>query len=262
MIEPMPTPTPTRTISLFVAALNEEGVIETTVREVVSEVAPRFAQYEIILVDDGSSDRTGEIMDDLGAEFPEIRVIHNSRNLGLGRTYSIGVEAARYEYVMLLCGDGGLPASSLPDIFDAVGSADIIIPYMLNLKRIKSPARYFLSRGYSKLMNLIFQQSIVYYNGLPVHRRDYLRQITITSTGFGFQGEILIKLLKAGSSYREVGVNGAELTNSSSALRPRNLVSVFITVMGLIWELARFAPPELASPDAKAAGPTPEHSKK
>jgi dolichol-phosphate mannosyltransferase len=254
-------PSSTRSISLIIAALNEEGVIEATVREVVAEVAPRFSQYEIILVDDGSSDRTGEIMDSLGAEFPAIRVIHNPRNLGLGRTYSVGVDAARYEYVMLLCGDGGLPASSLPDIFDAVGSADIIIPYMLNLKRIKTPARYVLSRGYSGLMNLMFGQKITYYNGLPVHRRDYLRRIRITSTGFGFQGEILIKLLKAGSSYREIGVNGAELTNSSSALRPRNLVSVLKTVIGLIWELARFAPPDLASSETRAAGPAPERSK-
>ena len=143
---------------------------------------------------------------------------------------------------MMLCGDGGLPADSLPPIFDAVGTADIVVPYMINLREIKTPSRYALSRIYTTLLNILFRQKLRYYNGLPVHRLDLLRQIVIASSGFGFQGEILIKLLKAGCSYVEVGVLGAEKTNRSKAVSLRNFANVSKTLTLLIWEIIFFDP--------------------
>ncbi|HEY0337970.1 MAG TPA: hypothetical protein VGC70_11580, partial [Burkholderiales bacterium] len=163
-------------------------------------------------------------------------------NIGLGACYQRGLQEARCNYVMLLCGDGGLPARSLPAIFEKIGTADIVIPYMTNLRRIKSPLRFVLSRTYSKLLNTLFGFKLHYYNGLPVHRTDLLRSIRITSSGFGFQGEILVKLLKSGCSYVQVGVLGAEETRKSFALRPRNLVSVARTLLHLIAEIVRFRP--------------------
>lgn len=237
-----------RSISLVVPALNERVMIERTVLEVLEVTKMRFSEFEIILVDDGSTDGTGEIMDGIASRHDNIRVLHNEHNIGLGASYARGVATATKQYVMMLCGDGGLPASSLPDIFDCIGRADIVVPYMTNLKRIKTPLRYFLSRSYTLCMNVLFGQHLHYYNGLPIHRLDLLRQITVTSSGFGFQGEILIKLLKAGCSYVEVGVLGGELKQSSSALRVRNLISVFATVGRLAWELIRFKPSNLCIP--------------
>jgi len=241
-----------RSLTVVVPALNEESVIAQTVAEITDQVERAFAEFEIILVDDGSIDDTGAIMDRIAQEHDRISVIHNGSNLGLGVAYQRGVDAARMEYLMMLCGDGGLLASSLPPIFAAIGEADIVVPYMTNLKKIKSPLRYILSRGYTLLMNFLFGKNINYYNGLPVHRVAYLKQISITSSGFGFQGEILIKLFKAGCSYVQVGVQGAELTKSSSALRPRNIMSVFGTVWRLVWGLARFKPPKLVRSDKVA----------
>ncbi len=229
-------------ISLIVPALNEEAIIESTIREIVAQLEGRFADQEIILVDDGSTDSTGEIMDRLAYEYGSIRVLHNPTNCGLGASYRRAVEEARFEYVMMLCGDGGLPADSLPPIFDAVGTADIVVPYMINLREIKTPSRYALSRIYTTLLNILFRQKLRYYNGLPVHRLDLLRQIVIASSGFGFQGEILIKLLKAGCSYVEVGVLGAEKTNRSKAVSLRNFANVSKTLTLLIWEIIFFDP--------------------
>ena len=238
-----------RSLTVVVPALNEEAVIAQTVAEITDQVERAFSEFEIILVDDGSSDATGAIMDRIAREHDRISVIHNGSNLGLGAAYRRGVDAARKEYLMMLCGDGGLPATSLPPIFAVIGKVDMVVPFMTNLKKIKSPLRYMLSRGYTWLMNLMFRQKLNYYNGLPVHRVAYLRQISITSSGFGFQGEILIKLLKAGCSYVQVGVQGAEVTKSSSALRPRNIISVFGTVWRLVWGLIRFKPPKLVRSD-------------
>jgi dolichol-phosphate mannosyltransferase len=229
-----------QSISIVIPALNEEGVLETVVRDIEKHVAASFADYEIILIDDGSTDRTGEIMDDLAQELPKMRAIHNPHNLGLGASYQRGVAEARCAYLMMLCGDGGMPAASLPPIFAAVGSADIVAPYVTNLKTIKSPVRYLTSRAYTNLLNLLFGQKIKYYNGLPVHRVDLLRQLRINSTGFAFQGEILTKLLRSGCSMTELGVPGAEMTKNSTAVQFKSLINIAKVLALLIWEVRRF----------------------
>jgi dolichol-phosphate mannosyltransferase len=227
-------------ISIVIPALNEEVVLDGVVRDIEKQVTAFFRDYEIILINDGSADKTGEIMDRLATELPNIRVLHNPRNIGLGASYKRGVEEARCTYLMMLCGDGGMPAASLPPIFSAVGSADIVAPYVTNLRTIKSPMRYFTSRVYTNLLNILFGQKIKYYNGLPVHRVDLLRQLRINSTGFAFQGEILTKLLRSGCSMTEVGVAGAEMTRNSSALRLKGLINIAKVLALLVWEVRRF----------------------
>ena len=111
-------------ITVIVPALNEEPVIASVVGSIVHQVKAHFGDdYEVILVNDGSSDRTGEIMAGFAADSQKIRVLHNNPNIGLGPSYMRGLEEAKHEYVMMLCGDGGLPADSLPAIFAEVGKA-------------------------------------------------------------------------------------------------------------------------------------------
>ena len=228
------------TITLIVPALNEEKVITETVRQIASVANGQFSQFEMLLIDDGSSDGTGFLMEALATDHPNLRVIHNPRNLGLGACYRRGVAEARHQYVMLLCGDGGMPATSLPAIFDQIDRADIVIPYITNMRRIKSPMRLLLSRAYTVLLNLMFGLRLRYYNGLAVHRTELVRCLDLQSDGFGFQAEVLVELLKAGCSYIEVGVEGAEKTKRSSALRLRSVFNVLQTLWRLRWRVAHF----------------------
>lgn len=233
------------------------GVIE----QVLAEADGRIRSYEVLLINDGSSDGTGTIMEEIARTRRNVRVLHNPRNIGLGASYQRGVKEARCEYVMLLCGDGGFPASSLPPVFEKIGQADIVIPYMTNLKQIKTTKRYLLSRAYTELLNIIFGLRLRYYNGLPVHRTALVRQLNITSSGFGFQGEILVKLMKSGCSYVEVPVEGAEETKRSFALRPRNIVSVARTFAHLIAEVLFFKPiPKEVVESARSTNDGPEAS--
>ena len=229
-------------ISIVVPALNEERLITPVVEGILSHLVGRFADYEVILINDGSVDATAEKMEALAAAHDKVRVIHHQTHRGLGTSYKRGVQEAKFEYLMMLCGDGGLPPKSLPAIFDKIGEADIVAPYMVNLQRIKTPLRLFTSRCYTHLLNTLFNQNVHYYNGLPVHRTDLVRQVRISGSGFAFQGEVMTKLLRAGCSLVQVGVEGAEMAQRSSALKPRNLASVFKTLLILIWDISRFDP--------------------
>ena len=238
------------TITLIVPALNEEKLIVETVEQIVEVAEGRFADYEVLLVNDGSTDATGTLMDGLAGRNARIRVFHNPKNIGLGSSYHLGVTHARNEYVMLLCGDGGMPASSLPKIFDKIATADIVVPYCENLREIKGPGRYLLSRTYTFLLNTLFGLRLKYYNGLPVHRVELVRSVGGKSDGFGFQAEILVQLLRAGRSYVEVGVMGAEKANRSSALRLKNIVSVSRTLKSLLARVYLTKAPTGSSPAA------------
>lgn len=229
-------------ISLIIPALNEEEVVGNVLESIYSQAKTCLPRFELILIDDGSVDGTGDIMKQFASNKQEVKVMTNDRNRGLGASFQLGLRESSNNYVMLLCGDGGLPAKSLPAIFAEVGKADLVIPYMKNLKKIKSKQRYILSRTYVFLLNSLFGFNLKYYNGLPVYRRDLLNLISITSSGFGFQGEILVKLLKSKCSFVEVGVLGAEETGKSDALRIKNVISVARTFSHLILEIIRFQP--------------------
>lgn len=231
-----------KTITLVVVALDEEILIEETVQSILLCVPQYFQDYEIILVNDGSTDNTGQLMDALAIAHEKIKVLHNVGNIGLGASFQRALKEAQFEYFMMLCGDGGLPAESLPAIFNQVGTVDIVIPYMSNLMNIKSFSRYWISRTYTMLLNVFFNQKLHYYNGLPLYRVALLQQIQIISSGFGFQGEILTKLLKAGCSYVEVEVLGSEKANRSRALGVVSFLNVTKTFINLVLEIALFNP--------------------
>jgi glycosyltransferase involved in cell wall biosynthesis len=239
---PVNTSSPSRSISFLVTAMNEEALIATVVDQIEAVAAAHCSEHELILINDGSVDATGRIMDESAKQHAHMRVLHNESNLGLGASYRRGVQEARCEYVMLLCGDGGLPADSLPAILERVGDADIVIPFMTNLKEIKTRSRFYLSRAYTGLLNLFAGLKLRYYNGLAVHRVDAVRELDIKTDRFGFQGEILIKLIRQGHSYVEVGVKGAEKANRSSALQLRNLLNMVNTLRVLLGEIARCRP--------------------
>ena len=237
------------TISFIVPALNEEKVVGKFIDQVIGKTAGQFEAFEIILVNDGSADSTGTVMEDAARRHANIRVLHNPQNTGFGSAFQRGLSEARFEYVMLLCGDGGFPAASLPPVFQMIGSADMVVPWMVNLRELKTRSRYLLSRIYTIALNLMFGLRLHYYNGLAVHRRELLEKMHITSNGFGFQAEMLIKLIKSGYTFVEVGVHGANGKGRSFAMRLDNWLSVGRTVLHLVKE----AKPALPKPDTPPA---------
>jgi dolichol-phosphate mannosyltransferase len=226
-------------ISFIVAALNEQGHIEEAVETILRAVAEvKLKDYEIVLVNDGSTDKTGEIMDRLASHNDRIRVLHNERNLGLGGVYKRGVAAARGEYVMVIAGDNAASAESISVTLAHLGEADIIIPHVHNITEVRSLFRRIGSRGYTILINLLFGLNVRYYNG-AVARRALLNTITLTGDGYSIFAELVVKLVSRGHSYVEIGVPFTPTPNTarSSALRFRNVAIVVGSVFRLVRDI-------------------------
>ncbi len=219
-------------VSFIVTALNEEVRLEATINEIYKSVDGLVDEFEVVMVNDGSTDKTGEIMERLAAADARLRVIHNPKNLNLGGAFKRGLQDVKLDYIMWLPGDNGAPAPTVRPVLEKVGQADIVVPYLAD-PRNRSLPRRFVSRSYTLLLNTLFGLKLRYYNGIVVHRRDLLQSIEISTNSFACFAEALIKLLRRGSSYVEVGYISTERpaeAGRSSAFRLKNVVNVVKTI--------------------------------
>ncbi len=225
------------TISVIVAALDEERDLEATVCAVREAVAKRFAGWEVLIVNDGSRDRTGSIADDLAARYPDVRAVHHRVTRGLGACFKTGLAAARMDHVMLVNGKNDTPAESLDAILARVGEADLVVPYTLNLGE-RPFVRRLLSRAFTRLLNALFRLDLRYYNHSVVYPRDLVRSVRIRTDSHAFQAEVLVKLLKRGCSFVEVGVRDRFDSNRRTrAFRPANLLGVGAFLPRVLWDV-------------------------
>jgi glycosyltransferase involved in cell wall biosynthesis len=217
-------------------ALNEEAHVAAAVEEVTRAIGDRFSDFEILLFDDGSTDRTGAIADEIAAKNPRVRVTHNPKPKNLGGVYKQGIAQARFEYVIMVPGDNENPASTLIAPFEAVGCAEIVLPYVEQSNR--SAVRNGISRAYVMLMNALFGLSVRYYNGTVIHRTDNVRSVEIKTDSFAYQSEALIKLLRQGKSFVEVPVRIERASSKESkAFRPKNVCGVAAALVKLLIEV-------------------------
>lgn len=225
------------TLSVIIPALNEEGNLSAAVGTVLGAIGDRFADYELLVFDDGSTDRTGAIADELAAGNPHIRVIHNPRNMGFGYNYSRGVELARMEYVTMFPGDNEIPGDAIQTILGAVGSADIVVPYVAT-PAVRTWSRRLISAAFVWLVNRLFGLRLRYFNGPCVHRRVLLQVVPMRTHGFAYMAAILVRLIRSGRSYVEVPMRlQIRQHGQSKAFKPKNIVSVLTTIASLFWEV-------------------------
>lgn len=226
-----------KTITVIVPALNEEANIGDATRNILSAINGYFADYEILLFDDGSIDRTGEIIDSLAAENSKIKAIHNGTNRGFGYNFNKGVELAKMNYISILPGDNEISRRSVEDMFRLVGTADIIVPYTVNTE-VRPRARRVISGLYVFVMNLLFDCNLHYYTGPAIHKAELLREIPLKTNDFAFMSAILVRLIRIGHSFIEVPMYiHNRVKGKSKAFKIKNIISVIVTILKLFIEI-------------------------
>src|SRR3989344_456608 len=223
-------------ISVIIPAYNEEKNIRPTVEGLVSVFKDKtLNDYEILIFNDKSTDKTGEIVDKLAMEHKEVRGIHNPINRGFGYNYKRGVELAQGKYVLMIPGDDETDLDSIDSLLNSIGKADLILSYTTNME-VRKISRRIVSGIFVKFLNAIFGLRLKYYNGVCIHRTDLARKSIPTTFGFAFAAEMSIKLLKSGFSFVEVPIR-IKPTNKSSAFKIKNIISVIKTITFLFWKI-------------------------
>jgi glycosyltransferase involved in cell wall biosynthesis len=246
------------TLSVVVPALNEEEALERTVTMLLRVARGLFDDFELILINDGSTDGTAAIADRLAAAHPDVRAVHHDGNKGLGYSYSEGIGLASKDFVCWIPGDcGGLMEEDLVRIWSAVGTADLIVVHLLSENR--PWLRRVVSRTYTTILNVLFGLRMKYYNGANVYRRTLLRAVPMNTKGYGLFAEILVTLVKTGHDYAEVGMHNRERPGAhanSKAFRLKNWIRVGRFLLSLFWRI-HFARPHPRPRTGRLVGAAP-----
>jgi glycosyltransferase involved in cell wall biosynthesis len=232
-------------ITVVITCYNEEEFITNTIENVIRALKTTPHSFEIIVVDDVSRDHSVERIRDYMKNHPEhpVRFVENEVNRGLANNYIEAAFLGRGKYYRLCCGDDSEAPEALMHIFKHIGVADIIIPCQNQDKILgKSRGRRFLSKTFTFLVNHVSGYHIKYYNGMAVHLRYNVLRWHPSSYGFGFQADILTRLLDEGASFVQVESFGTDRKgDASTALQIRNILSVGHTLLELaIRRLRRF----------------------
>jgi len=205
------TATPARVarLSYFFPAHNEEANLEGLVDEALATVPTLADTFEIIAVDDGSSDATPQIADRLAAAHPDIvRVVHHPTNLGYGAALRSGFAAARYELVAFTDGDRQFKVADLSRLTARLAQADrpdVVVGF--RIKRADPPVRIAYARAYRLANRVFFGLEITDVDcAAKLFRREVLEGLRVESGGAFFSAEMIIKLRAEGRSVVEVGI--------------------------------------------------------
>ncbi|HWP48965.1 MAG TPA: glycosyltransferase family 2 protein [Candidatus Limnocylindrales bacterium] len=180
------------TVCIVIPAYNEEKAIAEQIQKVRSVMGQTDWHYQIIVVDDGSTDRTAE-----EASKYEVQLIRLPRNRGYGAALKAGISAARSDYIVIIDADGTYPAEAIPELLAKVPEYDMVVGARIGpnaqIPSLRKPAKWFLT----KLASYLAEQPIPDLNsGLRVMKKAVVEQFYyILPSGFSFTTTITLALL-------------------------------------------------------------------
>jgi len=235
-------------ITIIIPAFREENNIEAAIDNVLRVVQSVTTDYEIIVVDDGSPDKTGDFARLKAQLDPNIRVAVNVTNQGFGYSFARGVKMGSKEFITVFPGDNDMSALSLKDLLEARGSADLVISYMQKTNK-RSFFRQLVSKTFVMIMNLLFGLKLKYFNGAFICRSSLLKAIPIKSTGLAALAECIVRLLKQGVSWRAIYfVHVGRSHEKSKAFNLKSFNAVSKTIW-ILWRDIYFPVPILRHPE-------------
>jgi len=235
----MPT---TESLSVIVPLYNEEENVEATVAEVRAKIAPRFLSCEIVLVNDGSQDRTPSLCDALAAAGTDVRVVHHPRNLGYGAALRSGFAAARHPLLFYTDGDLQFDLDEIDRLLPLLEGADIVTGYRIN--RQDPWHRRFNAGTYNLVMRTLFGVRLRDLDcAFKLYRKSIFETIQMKSDGILISGEILVQAVAQGLVIREVGVTHyPRARGTPTGNKPLVVVAAMIELVKFCWTQWRARP--------------------
>lgn len=185
-------------LTIGIPAFNEEATIESVVAELLQVLPSVATSFEILAVNDGSTDRTGELLDRLAATYPSVRVVHHEQNRGFVGFQDTLLAGARGDWFAAISADGEIPPSCLDAMITrAMSGADIVVGVRQNRPR-QSGYRRVITAAYNLGVRFAFGRDFRDIGGFKLYRTDVLRQIEAKSTSAFLNAERLVKADRSG----------------------------------------------------------------
>jgi glycosyltransferase involved in cell wall biosynthesis len=190
-------------ISVIIPAFNEEDNLQRAIDDTRAALASMTGDFEIIVVDDGSSDRTSVIAEENAQCHPDVRAIKHAINQGFGGAVLTGIAAARKDLVTYNSADSQFNISELSRFLPLIEHADIVLGYRTS-RSDYSLYRRVNSIVFMWMMKLLFKVPVRDVNWVHLYRREVLERIPVRSHSIFFCGEIIGRAHLQGCRFAEV----------------------------------------------------------
>ncbi len=194
-------------ISAFFPAYNEEANIGALATKTASVLKNLASQYEVIAVNDGSKDRTADVIRKLNKKDRHIRLVDHKVNQGYGAAVKSGFKAARYEWIYFTDGDGQFDVEEMKNLIPLLKDHDLVVGY--RIKRADPFQRKLNAFLWGSLVKMIFGLRGVrdIDCAFKFIRRDIFKTFKLETTGAMISTELLVKAKKNGFRIAERGVH-------------------------------------------------------
>ncbi|MHB9037995.1 MAG: glycosyltransferase family 2 protein [Armatimonadota bacterium] len=210
-------------LSIVYPMYNEMGNIRTAISEAIRVGSLITPIVEVIVVDDASTDGSGDLVDQLALEIPELRVVHHQVNRRLGGALKTGFAAASKEWILYM--DSDLPIH-MDDALQAVPlaeNADIVIGWRKS--RAESWRREVMSKIYNLMIRWMFNLHVTDVNfAFKLFKREFYDRILLTSEGSFIDAELLLEMQREGARFAELGLDYYPRVAGESTLASNSVV--------------------------------------
>ena len=216
-------------VSLVIPVYNEEAAIADDLRSAMAVLKDMDCEWEIIVVDDGSSDRTAEVV----ASFPEVKLIRHPKNVGGGRARSTGIRNAEGKIVVITDGDGTYPMQDIPRLVEGLDDYAMVVGARKKeagtLKILRIPAKFFIR----KLAEFVSGSKIPDLNSgmRAIRREEALPFLRILPPGHSWVSTITLAFLTNGLAVKYVPIDYYPRKGKSSFHPIRDTSYYFMTVI-------------------------------
>lgn len=185
-------------ITIAIPAYNEEENIEWVVKDSLKSLPKYFKNYEVLVINDGSTDKTAVILDKLKKRNKKIRIIHQ-KNGGYSKAMAVGIQNAKKKFVAYVPADGQYTVDDMSKMYSLMESSDIVLGYRGTRKDYNS-YRKIISYGYLIFLWLLFGISVKDLNGPTIWRTKEVKKLkriySTKSKGVFILAEIVARFKK------------------------------------------------------------------
>ncbi|MBN1362393.1 MAG: glycosyltransferase family 2 protein [Sedimentisphaerales bacterium] len=193
-------------LTVFFPCYNEQENVARVAQSALDVLERLGADYEVIIVDDGSADDTGRIADEIASAHDRVRVVHHPHNLGYGAALQSGFRAATKELVFYTDGDGQFDLNEMPALLPLMADYDVVSCYRIN--RQDNVMRKLAGWLWTRMTGLIFSLNLRDVDcAFKLYKREIFDHIKMESTGALIDTEILARLARKGYRITQKGVH-------------------------------------------------------
>jgi len=224
-------------LSVIIPCYNEEKLVKKTISEVLKAIKfCKVKKYEIIFIDDGSKDKSLEIVKKNFKKLKKIKIYKNEKNFGIGFVFFKGVKIVKGNYLILIPEDNSHKSKEISKMISFYNkNYDFVTTYYQNSGERRKFRKIF-TQLYTPLLNILYGIKLPYYNGLTLFRSALLKKLKIKNKSFSYQIEIFVRLFHTKKiKMKIIPTILNDRKKGSKAFRFKNAVQVVMAIVRIFF---------------------------